>query len=120
MGCDQFSIPMQCPAALQVSLAIVGFHAASIVRFANWYDAIRLAEAMQKMVRLARTAQGGGSGWEYTVSVTHLRDFANSQFLVPLAEPLGVRVEELSAGDLIANGNDFCVHARGSSLGECI
>ena len=37
---------------------------------------------------------------------------ADAQLLQPLAEPLGVRVERLAAGDFVADGEDFGVHVE--------
>jgi hypothetical protein len=37
-------------------------------------------------------------------------EYADAQFLEPLAEPLGIGVEKLTAGDLVADGKDFGMH----------
>ena len=39
-------------------------------------------------------------------------EHANAQLFEPLAEPLGVRVESLAAGDFVADGDDFGVHGK--------
>ena len=39
-----------------------------------------------------------------------MEQHANAQFLQPLAEPPGVRVEKSAAGDLVTDGQDFGVH----------
>ena len=39
-----------------------------------------------------------------------VKEHANAQFFQPLAEPLGIGVEQLTAGDFVTDGEDFGVH----------
>ena len=40
-----------------------------------------------------------------------MEEHGDAQLLEPLAEPLGVRVQRLPAGDLVTDGKDFGVHS---------
>ncbi len=46
-----------------------------------------------------------------------MEEHGDAQFLEPLAEPLGVRVQRLPAGDLVTDGKDFGVHGTSVTLG---
>jgi len=37
-------------------------------------------------------------------------EHTDAQFFQPLAEPLGIGVEKLTAGDFVTDGKDFGVH----------
>ena len=54
-----------------------------------------------------RNTSAHGSNSSPTVRV---EEHADAQFLQPLAEPLGVGVESLTAGDFVTDGEDFGVH----------
>jgi tetratricopeptide (TPR) repeat protein len=41
-----------------------------------------LWEGVSRLTGVARETQGGGAGWSYLFSATHLRDFFNEQFLI--------------------------------------
>jgi hypothetical protein len=39
-----------------------------------------------------------------------MKEYADAPFFQPLAEPLGIRVEQLTAGDFVTDGENFGVH----------
>ena len=58
-----------------------------------------------------RTSKNLGARLQF-VADRGVEEHADAQFFQPLAEPLRIGVERLSAGDFVTDGEDFRVHGR--------